>query len=340
MEAKALPNLIISIGQVVPHEVLGMANYNKNLFVGVGGTEAINLSHFIGAVHGMERLMGRSQNPLRHILNVASQKFLNSPQDIHLWYILTVVGADEQSKSKSDSESKQGAAQNDKASTSSSLAPFSPAQQPPDVALKGLFIGNDITCYNMACDLSLQLNFILLSKEPKTMVVYLDPSEFHSTWLGNKAIYRTRMAIADGGHLIILAPGVCKFGEDERIDDLIRKYGYCGTKEVLKHMEQEDAQNGDADDKNSLQNNLSAVAHLIHGSTEGRFRVTYCPGHLTKDEVEGVGFRYGDVDELTKNEYDVDTLVSGWNKHDETGEEFYFIKNPALGLWAVPSRFD
>lgn len=45
-------SLIISVGQVVPHEVMGMANFNKNLFVGVGGVEAINLSHFIGAVHG------------------------------------------------------------------------------------------------------------------------------------------------------------------------------------------------------------------------------------------------------------------------------------------------
>mmetsp|Transcript_24791 Transcript_24791/g.69613 ORF Transcript_24791/g.69613 Transcript_24791/m.69613 type:complete len:589 (-) Transcript_24791:72-1838(-) len=326
---KSLPNLIISIGQVVPHEVLGMANYNKNLFVGVGGMQAINLSHFIGAVHGMEKLMGRGQNPLRHILNVASQKFLRSPQDIHLWYILTVIGSADDDDD--DEDPKDG-----KNST------VALAQQPPHVNMRGLFIGNDIACYNEACELSLQLNFILLSKEPKRMVVYLDPSEFHSTWLGNKAIYRTRMAIADQGQLIILAPGICKFGEDDQIDVLIRKYGYVGTKRILDCMKEEDddPNNAKKDPAMSLRNNLSAVAHMIHGSTEGRFNVTYCPGRLTKEEVEGVGFQYDDVNMLIKEEYDIAKLQSGWNVHPKTGEELYFIKNPALGLWAVPSRFN
>lgn len=139
------------------------------------------------------------------------------------------------------------------------------------------------------------------------------------------------MAIDDGGEIIVLAPCVNTFGEDEHIDKLIRKFGYIGTPQIM------DAMKNDAD----LKNNLSAVAHLIHGSSEGRFSITYCPGHLTRDEVEGVGFQYADLKEM-QHKYDIQTMKDGWNTIHENGveEEFYYISNPALGLWAVPSRFE
>ena len=287
--------LVLSIGQVVPHEVMGMANFNKNLFVGIGGVEAINLSHFIGAVHGMENMMGRASNPLRSILNYASEHFLQNELD--LWYVLTVMGTDESTG---------------------------------EIEMKGLYIGNDMECYTQACALSLKVNFTLLQRAPSKMVVHLDEDEFHSTWLGNKAIYRTRMAIADGGEVIILAPGVSRFGEDDKVDELIRKYGYVGTPTIMKAMDEHD----------ELKQNLSAVAHLIHGSSEGRFTVTYCPGELTKEEVESVGFQYADLKEMERR---YSGLKDGWcaevNEDGSTGE-FFYISNPALGLWAVQSRFD
>ena len=263
------------------------------MFVGIGGLEAINLSHFIGAVYGMENMMGKADNPLRSILNYASEQFLG---ELDLWYILTVMGTNPQSG---------------------------------ELEMKGLYIGNTIECYNKACELSLKVNFTMMEKAPKKMVVYLDGDEFHSTWLGNKSIYRTRMAIADDGELVVLAPGVKRFGEDDRIDQLIRKYGYVGTPKIMKAME----------DNEELKENLSAVAHLIHGSSEGRFRITYCPGHLTKEEVESVGFEYASLDEMNRK-YDVEKLKDGWQQDSETGEEFFFIKNPALGLWAVKSKFE
>lgn len=285
--------VVLSIGQVVPHEVMGMANFNKNLFVGVGGVEAINLSHFIGAVYGMEKMMGKADNPLRSILNHASNAFLG---ELPLYYVLTVMG---------------------------------PNKTTGETEMKGLYIGNDIECYTKACALSLKANFTMLERAPKTMVVYLDGDEFHSTWLGNKSIYRTRMAIADGGELFVLAPGVRKFGEDDKADELIRKYGYKGTPNTMKAME----------GNKELKDNLGAVAHLIHGSSEGRFSITYCPGHLTKEEIEGVGFKYGDLSEML-DKYNVKEMKTGWQKDGQSGEEFFFIKNPALGLWAVKSRFE
>ena len=258
----------------------------------VGGVEAINLSHFIGAVYGMEKMMGRASNPLRSILNHASEKFL---QELDLWYILTVVGANKETGK---------------------------------LEVKGLYIGNDLECYSKACDLSLKVNFTMLETPPMKVVVHLDGDEFHSTWLGNKAIYRTRMAIADGGHLIILAPGVKKFGEDDQIDELIRKYGYVGTENVMKALKENP----------ELKDNLGCVAHLIHGSSEGRFSITYCPAGLTKEEVEGVGFQYASLEEMMKL-YPVDKLKDGWNEDEEEGK-FFYISNPALGLWATEDRFE
>ncbi len=281
-------DLILSIGQVVPHEVIGMANYNKNIFVGTGGSRGINESHFVGAAYGMDRMMGRADTPLRRILNEAEQQFC---QHLPLVYVLTVIGQDDQG----------------------------------ELCVRGLFVGDDPECFQRASELSLQVNFTVLDEQPETIVAFLDPEEFHSTWLGNKSVYRTRLLIADGGHLIVLAPGVKTFGEDKQIDQLIRKYGYRTTPEVMRFV----------DEQADLRQNLSAAAHLIHGSSEDRFRITYCPGHLSPDEVRGVGYEYEDLTTMM-NRYDPAELQDGWNLVE--GERIYFVRNPALGLWAAKSR--
>ncbi len=283
-------DLIVSIGQVVPHEVIGMANYNKNLFVGTGGAAGINESHFIGAVYGMERMMGRADTPLRKILNYAQDHFCGH---LPLLYILTVVDA----------------------------------AGPGQPILRGLFVGDDHDCFFQACKLSQQVNLTSVEKPLDRVIVNLDAEEFQSTWLGNKAIYRTRMAMADDGHLVILGPGIHTFGEDKKIDQLIRRFGYRDSQSVLQFV----------DESADLQQNLSAAAHLIHGSTEGRFNVTYCPGHLTRAEIEGVGYQYGNL-ETWQAALPKDLPPFGWIKVD--GEDYYYIDNPALGLWSIAGHFD
>jgi nickel-dependent lactate racemase len=281
-------DLILSIGQIVPHEVVGMANYNKNIFVGTGGTEGINKSHFLGAVCDMETIMGRADTPVRRVLNYGSEHFA---QDLPIVYVLTVI------------EDQNG-----------------------EQVTRGLFVGDDVECFDLAAELSLQVNFQLLDEPLKKVVVYLEPEEFKSTWLGNKSIYRTRMAMADGGELIVLAPGLREFGEDKEIDRLIRKYGYVGTAAVLEKVKNHD----------DLRNNLSAAAHLIHGSSEGRFKITYCTGQLTRDEMESVNFEYADFGVMIKK-YDPEKLQDGVNTVD--GEEIYYISNPGMGLWSWKQRF-
>lgn len=283
-------DLILSIGQVVPHEIVGMANYTKNILVGTSGKEAIDRSHFLGAVCNMETIMGRSDTPVRRLFNRGAERFC---AHLPIVYLQTVIAPDL-------------------------------LGQP---VMQGLFAGDDAECFERAAALSREKNITLLDRAPRKIVVYLDPDEFRSTWLGNKSIYRTRMAMADGGELIVLAPGVHCFGENRDMDQLIRKYGYRGSGHVMKCVE----------NCPDLKDNLSVAAHLIHGSSEGRFNITYCPGRLSREEIEGAGFRYGELKEYEAL-YDRKSLRDGWNTLSG-GEEVYYISNPALGLWALESSF-
>jgi len=294
-------SLAVSIGQVVPHEVAGMANHAKNIFVGTGGKEAIDKSHFAGAAYGMERIMGRADTPVRALFDEGLRRFSGEMPPI-LW-ALTVIGA------RDDAEAKAA------------------GKERGSLAVRGLFIGFGRECFEKAAALSREVNVNLESKPADKAVVYLEPEEYRTTWLGNKAIYRTRMLIADGGELLILAPALERFGEDAGIDALIRKYGYRGRETIAKAA-------SDAE----LGGNLSAAAHLIHGSSEGRFTIRYCPGEkLTRTEIESAGFQWGDLKEATER-YDITKLASGWNTLPG-GERIFFVSNPALGLWAEKRRF-
>ena len=282
-------DLILSIGQVVPHEVIGMANHSKNLFVGVGGSSMINQSHIIGAVYGMERMMGRDHTPVRKVFDYAAEHFL---KDVHILYMLTAC-----------------------------TAPNSVIQT------HGLFIGEGRKPLEDAIVCAQEHNIDYVEHGIKKCIVYLDPKEFKSTWLGNKSVYRTRMAIADGGQLIVLAPGVNKFGEDPTNDKLIRKYGYKGRLHTLELL------NANED----LQENMGVAAHLIHGSSDGRFSITYAVKNISQEEIASVGFIPASYDEMAKK-YDPAKLKYGYN--DVDGEQVFFIPNPALGLWINREKFN
>ena len=284
-------DIIISPGQVVPHEVIGMANHSKNLFVGVGGSDMINKSHMVGAVYGMERMMGKDHTPVRRIFDYGMEHFL---KDRPILFVLTVCTAP------------QG-----------------------NIRTHGLFIGDTRKVLEAAIELAQEKNIDFVDTGIKKCVVYLTPDEFKSTWLGNKSVYRTRMAIADGGELLVLAPGIERFGEDATVDRLIRKYGYRGRVHTLEQFEK--AENED------LRSNMGAAAHLIHGSSDGRFTITYAVKNISREEIEGVGFQSADYDEMARR-YDPETLQYGYNTLPD-GEEIYFIPNPALGLWINREKF-
>ena len=284
-------DLIVNIGQVLPHEVVGFANHNKNYFAGLGSKEAIDASHMLSACCGIEKTLGRIMTPLRMCFNKAEEEYLNDLPDV---YILIVNAKNSQNQ----------------------------------FVTTGLYVGDDVKTYLSAAKRSKVQNITVLDEPVKKVIAYMDPGEFRSTWLANKAIYRTRMAIADDGELLIIAPALKTFGEQQEIDALIRKYGYVGTEKVLKFYEENE----------DLRNSRSAAAHLIHGSSEGRFTITYAPGKMTKEEIEKVNFKYIDIGEAMRK-YNPQTLKDGWNKMPD-GEEIYYISAPAMGLWTCREKLE
>lgn len=284
-------DLIISLGQVIPHEVVGMANYTKNIVVGCGGDQIINKSHFLGALAGMEKIMGKDHSPVRKLYDYCQEEFLDQ---LSLIYLMTV--------NSPVSDKKSGLTE-----------------------IKGIFTGSSRESFEKAVDLSQQENIIKVKKPLKKVVVFLKEDKFKSTWIGGKAIYRTRMAVADGGELIIIAPGIHKFGEDQEIDRLLRKFGYRGTETTLNYLHK----------NKDLQENLSAAAHLIHGSSEGRFRISLASPKLSQEEIENINFNYLDY-QKTIDKYKLDELENGFNTVN--GEEIFYIDNPATGLWVYQDK--
>jgi nickel-dependent lactate racemase len=284
-------DLIVNIGHVVPHEVLGFANHNKNYFIGLGGKQTIGASHIAAAVYGIENNLGCLITPLRACFNYAEDAMLKHLPDVYFQIVM------------------QRDAKN-------------------HLVTSGLYIGDDLETYLEAAKRSHAQNITVFDKPLKKVVAVMQADEFRATWVANKAIYRTRMAIADGGELLVLAPGVERFGEQREVDALIRKYGYKGTGRTLRLYKTE------AD----MQAMPHGVAHLIHGSSEGRFTITYAPGHLTRDEIEGVGYKYADLAE-SQRRYNSAKMKEGWNTMLD-GEEVFYISTPSAGLWATDAKLN
>ena len=281
-------DLIINVGHVVPHEVLGFANHNKNYFIGLGGKDMICASHMMAACCGIENNLGQLITPLRACYNKAQDEYLSDLPDM---FFQVVMAYDEDGK----------------------------------LGHTGVYVGDDVDTYLDAAKASKEQNITIVPPLKKVVAV-MQGDEFYSTWVANKAVYRTRMAMADGGELLIIAPGLERFGEQPEVDELIRKYGYTGTPNVMKLWKTEEM----------LKDLTHGTAHLIHGSSEGRFKITYAPGHLTKEEVEGVNFGYADYRE-TVERYNPDKMQNGFNTMPD-GEEVYFISTPSAGLWSTKEK--
>ena len=282
-------DLIVNVGHVVPHEVLGFANHNKNYFIGLGGKRLLGASHMASAVFGIENNLGNLLTPARACFNYAEEKFLGHLPDVYLQVVMDY---------------------NDSG----------------DLVHTGVYVGDDLETYYDAARASRDQNFTIFDEPVSKIVAYMQPDEFRATWVANKAVYRTRMAIADGGELVVIAPGVERFGEQPEVDELVRKYGYISQAEVVDlYQSRED-----------MQDIPHGTAHLVHGSSEGRFTITYAPGGLTKSEIESVGYGYLDIDEALAR-YNPDTMKDGWNTMPD-GEEVFYISTPAAGLWATREK--
>jgi nickel-dependent lactate racemase len=305
-------DLIINIGHVVPHEVLGFANHNKNYFIGLGGKDLICAAHMAAASCGIENNLGNLITPVRACFNRAEDEYLGHLPDV---YVQVVLAHKEQGAGSME-RGVRSREQND-----------SPLQAPSSTLVHtGVYVGDDLETYLAAARQSRDENITVFDEPVQKIVCVMQGDEFFSTWVANKAVYRTRMALADGGELVIIAPGLKRFGEQPEVDAFIRKYGYVGTPRVMEQYR------SNAD----MQDLAHATAHLIHGSSEGRFAITYAPGHLTQKEIEGVNFRYAEIN-ATIARYQPERCRQGWNTTPD-GERFYFIPTPSAGLWATRQK--
>lgn len=118
---------IISVGQLVPHEVAGIANHAKNVFVGAGGSDLINKTHWLGAVHGIEQTLGRARTPVRTVLDYAGDRLA---KHLPLVYLLTVRGRAADGR----------------------------------LVTRGLFAGDDTACFHSGADLCRSVNLDVLDR--------------------------------------------------------------------------------------------------------------------------------------------------------------------------------
>jgi nickel-dependent lactate racemase len=284
-------DLIVNVGHVVPHEVLGFANHNKNYFIGLGGKRTICASHMAAAVYGIENNLGCLVTPLRACYNWAEERLLGHLPDVYFEVVM---------RRNADGR----------------------------LVTSGVYAGDDQETYLMAARASGRQNITTFPEPVHKIVAVMQADEFRSTWVANKAIYRTRLAIEDGGELLIIAPGLERFGEQEVVDRLIRKYGYAGRERTLCSFKK----------SAGLRAYAHAAAHLIHGSPDGRFTIRYAPGKLTQAETESVGFGYADLRE-TLARYSPDRMREGWNTMPD-GERVFFISTPSAGLWATGAKVE
>ncbi len=282
-------DLIINVGHVVPHEVLGFANHNKNYFIGLGGKDTMCAAHMCSATIGIENNLGQLVSKTRSLFNWAEDEFLGHLPDV---FLQIVMGRDDAG----------------------------------NLTTTGIYVGDDRETYMEAARASSEQNITLLDKPIKKIVAHMQADEFRRTWVANKAVYRTRLAIADGGELLIIAPGVDGFGEQPEVDEIIRKYGYDTTPNVLAAYEKDPL----------LQDFANGTAHLMNGSSEGRFTIRYASKGISKEEIESVHYQYADLDETLKR-YPLDTMKEGFNTMPD-GEEVYFIQTPSAGLWATKEK--
>ncbi|MBQ3351375.1 MAG: DUF2088 domain-containing protein [Thermoguttaceae bacterium] len=286
-------DLVLNVGHVVPHEVLGFANHNKNYFIGLGGKDMICASHLMAACCGIENNLGTLTTPLRKCFNKAEEDYLGFLPDA---YFEVVMAYNDEGK----------------------------------LVHTGVYAGDDVETYLEAARASQKQN-ITVVPPLKKIVAVMQGDEFYSTWVANKAIYRTRKALAQDGELLIIAPGLERFGEQPEIDAIIRKYGYSGTENVMRLYKE-------CPDDGDLKNFAVGTAHLIHGSSEGRFKITYAPGKMSQKDIESVCFNYADINETLKR-YNPAELKNGFNTMPD-GEEIYFISTPSAGLWSTADRLN
>ncbi len=169
-------------GPTFPHEVIGFSGGNKYFFPGIGGSEVIDFTHWLGAVITSYEVIGTRYTPVRAVVDLAAS-MIDRPK---LCFSLVVEPA-----------STQG------------------------VELAGLYIGSPEEAYSAAADLSSRVH-IMWVNQPFSSVLSVMPEMYDDIWTAAKGMYKMEPAIADGGEVIIYAPHIdeISYTHGRIIDDI------------------------------------------------------------------------------------------------------------------------
>ena len=164
-------DVVLIFGAVLPHEVAGFAGGAKYLFPGVSGRELTNVTHWIGALSGIESVIGRVDTPVRRMIEAAAD----------------MVPARIISFSSVVSRVNDGT-----------------------MKTRALFAGDLRKTFRAAAEVSRDAHIRRTGRKYKRVVALLD-RHFDELWTGGKASYKLGGIIEDGGELIIYAPHLTQF---------------------------------------------------------------------------------------------------------------------------------
>jgi hypothetical protein len=171
--APGIYDTVLVFGATVPHEVAGFAGGAKYFFPGVAGPELTHTTHWLGALAGIENIIGQVETPTRKLIEAAAD-FISA----RIISLNTVVSRE------ADGE----------------------------LVTYALFTGEIRQAFRRAAEVSKQVHIRYTDRKYKRVIALLDP-HYDELWVGGKASYKLGAIIEEGGELIIYAPHLTKLSE-------------------------------------------------------------------------------------------------------------------------------
>ena len=171
--APGVYDVVVVFGATVPHEVAGFAGGAKYFFPGVAGPELTHTTHWLGALAGIENIIGEVETPTRKLIEAAADLIT-----AHVISLNSVVSRDANG----------------------------------ELVTYALFTGDFREAFRRAAEVSRQVHIRYTGRKYQTVVALLDP-HYDEMWVGGKASYKLGAIIEDGGELIVYAPHLTKISE-------------------------------------------------------------------------------------------------------------------------------
>lgn len=281
---------VVNLEAVVPNDLLGFTGPPQNRWLGLAGREFLNAASRIALLSGWENNIANLVAPLRQCLFWADKNCW--PANLPRLDIAVVWGDN-----------------------------FRNERSPI-----GFYAGVGEEAYLQAALLSRQHNVTVVEEGLQRVVAFFPGLRFASLWDVQQLLPRLAMCLADGGELILLAPGIERLAADDAPLAVYRRTGYLGAAE-LRERQRTDPELG---------NEPWLATHLLNGSTNGRSKIYHALDGIDAETLRALNLWPMELEE-TLFRYRPAKAKAGWNITNE-GEKFFFIPDPTAGLWSTKKR--